>query len=269
MALNTTNAKRWARWGYLSVVIAFFWSFGYVTSARPFFGSSQVPPLGRLAKANPSTTAMMNLRVQQAMETQKRFRPRHQWIPLSRVSPTLINAVIAAEDSTFFSHRGVEWGLTRDVLLESLRTGKRERGASTITQQVARNLYLSPHKTYFRKFREIILAQRMEQALSKKRILEIYLNIAEWGDGIFGAEAAAQAYFNKSAQDLTWEEATALVAVLPSPRRHRPTDKSRWVTSRQAWVIRRLMATGRYTPPPPPLAQEQSPSPSGDRPSQL
>ena len=257
MALNLANAKRWARFGYLGVVLSFFASFGYVSPALPFFRPNAVPPLGRLAKANPPTTAMMNLRVHQAADAQKRFHPRHQWMPLSRISPALINAVIAAEDSTFYFHRGVEWGLTRDVLLESLRTGRRDRGASTITQQVARNLYLSPRKTYLRKIREIVLAQRLEQTLPKKRILEIYLNIAEWGDGIFGAEAAAQTYYKKSAANLTWDEATALVAVLPSPRRHRPTEKTRWVTVRKEWVVRRLIATGRYAPPP--SAQEAKP----------
>ncbi len=255
------NAQRWVRWGYLGVVIAFFLSFGDVTAALPFFGSNNTPSVSSLAKVNPATTAMMDLRIRQAMGTQKRFRPRHQWVPLSKISPALINAVIAAEDSTFYFHRGVEWGLTRDVFLESLRTGRRDRGASTITQQVARNLYLSPHKTYFRKIREIVLAQRLERTLPKKRILEIYLNIAEWGEGIFGAEAAAQSFFRKSAADLTWEEATALAAVLPSPRRHRPTDKSRWVAVRQEWVLRRLIATRRYTPPPPEYKESPLSSP--------
>lgn len=249
MILKSANAKRWTRLGYLGVVLSFFVSFGYVSPALPFVRPSAVPPLGELAKANPPTTAMMGLRAHQAADARKRYHPRHQWIPLSRISPALIHAAIAAEDSTFYSHRGVEWGLTRDVLMESLRTGRRDRGASTITQQVARNLYLSPHKTYLRKIREIVLAQRLEQNLPKKRILEIYLNIAEWGDGIFGAEAAARTFFGKSAADLTWDEATALVAVLPSPRRHHPTDKSRWVSVRKEWVVRRLIATGRYTPP--------------------
>lgn len=245
------TVKGWKRWGPPVVVALFLGGFGYVSPVLPFFGATaQVPSVGHLRSVNPPTSAMMALRARQASVTGKRFRPRHQWMPLSRISPALINAVIAAEDSTFYSHRGVEWGLTRDVLIESLRTGRRDRGASTITQQVARNLYLSPQKTYVRKIREIILAQRLEQTLPKKRILEIYLNIAEWGEGIFGAEAAARTYFGKSAADLTWDEAVALVSVLPSPRRHHPTDKSRWVAVRKEWVVRRLIATGRYTPPP-------------------
>lgn len=212
-------------------------------------GARRVPAPEALARTNPPTTRMIMRRTRQAEAAGKKFQPRWVWTPLSRIAPTLQNAVIAAEDSTFYRHRGVEWGLTRAAFLESWATGRRDRGASTLTQQVARNLYLSPEKTYLRKAREIVLAQRLEQSLSKDRLLEIYLNIAEWGDGIFGAEAAARAYFGKPAAALTWDEAIALTAVLPSPRRHRPTDTDRWVTSRKAWVMQRLITTRRYTPP--------------------
>ena len=212
-------------------------------------GAARVPAPEALARANPPTTRMMIRRARQAEAAGKKFQPRWVWTPLDQIAPSLQNAVIAAEDSTFYRHRGVEWGLTRAAFLESWATGRRDRGASTLTQQVARNLYLSPEKTYLRKAREIVLAQRLEQALSKDRLLEIYLNIAEWGDGIFGAEAAARAYFGKPAAALTWDEAIALTAVLPSPRRHRPTDTGRWVASRKGWVLQRLITTRRYTPP--------------------
>ncbi len=244
------TVSKTTRWVGLGLALWGLAAVGFVPAALPFFGAAPpVPELGALPRVNPATSAMMELRSRQAAQAGKKFLLRRRWVPLSKISPALINAVIAAEDSTFYSHRGVEWGLTRDVLLESLRTGRRDRGASTITQQVARNLYLSPNKTYTRKLREIVLAQRMEKTLTKKRILEIYLNIAEWGDGIFGAEAAAREYFQTSAQDLTWDQAIALTAVLPSPRRHRPTDSSPWVAVRANWVGSRLIATGRYAPP--------------------
>lgn len=211
-------------------------------------GARRVPAPEALARINPPTTRMMIRRAREAEAAGKKFQPRWIWTPLDRIAPTLQNAVIAAEDSTFYRHRGVEWGLTRAAFLESWSTGRRDRGASTLTQQIARNLYLSPEKTYLRKAREIVLAQRLEQSLNKDRLLEIYLNIAEWGDGIFGAEAAARAYFGKPAASLTWDEAIALTAVLPSPRRHRPTDTGRWATSRKAWVLQRLITTRRYTP---------------------
>lgn len=251
------------RWVGLGLALWGLAGIGFVPAALPFFGAAPaVPKMGALPAVNPETSAMMELRSRQAVDAGKTLRLRRRWVPLSKISPALVNAVVAAEDSTFYSHRGVEWGLTRDVLLESLRTGRRDRGASTITQQVARNLYLSPNKTYTRKLREIVLAQRMEKTLTKKRILEIYLNIAEWGDGIFGAEAAAREYFNASAEDLTWDQAIALTAVLPSPRRHRPTDSGPWVAGRANWVRSRLIATGRYTPPPS-LEPDESPLEDG------
>ncbi len=263
MARKPLNTRRWIRLGYVGVVLGFFASFGYVTPARPFFAlNAPIPSLGDLAGVNPSTSAMMDLRRRQAEAGGLRLPLRHQWVPLSRISPALINAVIAAEDSTFYYHHGVEWGLTRDVLMESLRTGRRDRGASTITRQVARNLYLSPKKTYFRKLKEIVLAQRLEQTLPKKRILEIYLNIAEWGEGIFGIESAAQSFYGKPAAALTWDEAVGLAAVLPSPRRHHPTDDSRWVSIRKEWVVQRLLATGRYTPPAANLPEESDDEPA-------
>lgn len=242
------------RWGRLTVMalgMAALMAGGFLPSLGPP-GAGRVPAPEALARTNPPTTQMMIRRAGQAASSGKKFQPRWVWTPLDRIAPTLQNAVIAAEDSTFYRHRGVEWGLTRAAFRESWTTGRRDRGASTLTQQIARNLYLSPEKTYRRKAREIVLAQRLEQALSKDRLLEIYLNIAEWGDGIFGAEAAARAYYGKPAAALTWDEAIALTAVLPSPRRHRPTDAGRWVASRKDWVLRRLIATRRYAPPAPP-----------------
>ncbi len=208
-----------------------------------------VPSLSALRTENPATTALIEIRRAESRAKGRPFRTRWSWTPLDRISPRLANAVIAAEDSTFARHKGIAWGLAWKAFLQSVRTGRKDRGASTLTQQVARNLYLSPRKTYTRKLREMLIAQRLEQRLSKRRILEIYLNIAEWGDGIFGAEAAARAYFGKPAAELTWEEAVALAAVLPSPRRHRPTNKTPWVSSREARVISRLIATGRTRPP--------------------
>ncbi len=239
---------RWGRLGFIVFGLGALIFGGFVPPWGPP-GARPVPSPEKLARENPPTTQMLLRRARQAEARGKRFQPRWTWVPLSRLGLPLQNAVIAAEDSTFYQHRGVEWGLTRAAFLESWKTGRRDRGASTLTQQVARNLYLSPEKTYLRKAREIVLAQRLEKALSKDRLLEIYLNIAEWGDGIFGAEAAARAYFGKSAADLTWDEAIAMTSVLPSPRRHRPTDTGRWVSSRKAWVLQRLVTTRRYTPP--------------------
>jgi len=233
---------------------------GFTPAGLGFFGQpARVPTLAELTEANPGTTAYMEIRRREAEALGKKWRPRFTWVPFARVSPALVNAVLAAEDSTFYQHHGIEWGLTRDALLENLRRGEKARGASTITQQVARNLYLSPQKSYLRKIREMILAQRLEQTLTKRRILEIYLNIAEWGPGVFGVEAAAQTYFGKPASDLNWEEAVSLTAVLPSPLRHAANADRPWVNLRRQWVWSRLVETRRYTPPP---ANPAVPAPS-------
>ena len=204
------------------------------------------PKLASLKSENPETTALMRLRDKQARRKGRAWRADRRWVPLSRVSEHLKNAVIAAEDGGFYAHGGVEWGLMRDALIYDLKQLSWARGASTITQQLAKNLYLSPSKNPLRKVREMSLAFRFENRLSKNRILELYLNAVEWGDGIFGAEAAARAHFGKSAADLTLDEAVALAAVLPSPRRHSPAGGSRWVAQRKAWVERRMRATGRW-----------------------
>ena len=227
--------------------------------SSPAAESPPVPDIASLATRNPRTTAMIEFRRREAGERKRRFKPYQTWTPFGRISPHLKDAVLAAEDDRFFHHDGVEWALTKQALIEDLKTGRKKRGASTITQQVAKNLYLSPTKSYYRKMREILLALEMERKTSKRRILEIYLNIAEWGDGIFGAEAAARTYFTKSAADLTLDEAVALAAVLPSPRKHSPLDGTRWVLRRKAWVWRQLRVTGRLAPPP-----EIAPAPAHD-----
>lgn len=207
--------------------------------------------IGSLENRNPNGTALMRLRHRQAQKKGASLRFDQRWISIDRISPNLQRAVVAAEDGRFYKHGGVEWGLMRDALIYDVKQRRWARGASTITQQVAKNLYLSPSKRPSRKIKEIILALNMERRLSKKRILELYLNVAEWGPGIFGAEAASRRYFSKPAADLTMEEAVALTAVLPSPRKHSPLDNSKWVSQRKAWVHRRIRAVWGELPKPP------------------
>ncbi|MES0812615.1 monofunctional biosynthetic peptidoglycan transglycosylase [Roseibium sp. SCPC15] len=139
-----------------------------------------------------------------------------QWVSLQDISPNLIKSVITSEDSGFCENDGVEWDALQDQV-EALTDGERPRGASTITMQTAKNLFLWGDRSYVRKALEIPLALMLDAILSKKRVLEIYLNIAEWGEGIFGAEAAAQAWFGKAAKDLTRVEAARLATALPNP----------------------------------------------------
>jgi len=200
-----------------------------------------VPPPEQLVHKNPSTTTLILLRRAEARRNGKRLTLIQRWAPLSRISRPLQKSVLAAEDSGFYAHHGVEWELVLEAAEDNWKAGKTLRGASTITQQLAKNLYLTPRRSYLRKIRELFYTWRLERALSKRRILELYLNAAEWGNGVFGAEAAAQVTFGKSAADLNWDESVALAAALPSPRRHPPQDGSRWTARRKEWVRQRLL----------------------------
>jgi monofunctional biosynthetic peptidoglycan transglycosylase len=187
---------------------------------------------------------MMKFRQEQASHKHRRYRIRQQWVPLSRISPYLQKAVLIAEDDTFYEHRGVDFQEMLDSLKDNWKRKYYARGGSTITQQVAKNLFLSPRKFLLRKLKEMVLAFRLERALGKKRILEIYLNIAEWGPGIFGAETAAREYFGKSAAEVSLEEAVALAAVLPSPLRHSPVQEGRYLKWRKEMIMSRLERWG-------------------------
>jgi monofunctional biosynthetic peptidoglycan transglycosylase len=202
---------------------------------------------------------MMKFRQDQARALHRHYRIRQTWVPLERISPLLQKAVIAAEDDTFYQHAGVDFDDLWESVKEDWRNRRYTRGGSSITQQVAKNLFLSPRKVLVRKLKEFLLAFRLDRTLGKKRVLEIYLNIAEWGPGLFGAEAAAHAYFHKSAADLTLDEALGLAAVLPSPLRHSPLQTGRYVQWRKAWILARLRRAGALpgaTAPPEPEPPE-------------
>jgi len=160
--------------------------------------------------------------IQQQFRNHSFPRRGKHWVALAGISSELRSAVVASEDRTFYRHHGFDFDETWEALWMDLRTRQFRRGGSTITQQVARNVYLSPEKTVRRKFREAILSWRIEQALSKDEILEVYLNVAAWGDDITGAESAAQFYFSKPANEVTWPEAALLAAILPNPHRLSP-----------------------------------------------
>ncbi len=198
------------------------------------------PRVAALARQNPKTTAFIEL--YQAEERRAGRNPRlaWKWVPYASISPELKRAVLVSEDVGFFSHHGFEVAEMEDAVKEAVEEGEMPRGASTITQQVAKNLWLSPSRNPLRKLKEAILTVELERYLTKKRILEIYLNIAEFGPGVYGAEAAARAYFNKSAADLTEPEAAALAAGLPKPSRWHPGSKSR-AYARRATIIQERM----------------------------
>jgi monofunctional biosynthetic peptidoglycan transglycosylase len=195
------------------------------------------PDVPILVKKNPSVTALMAARTEEAAESGRPYKRQWNWVALSEMSPLLQRAVVAAEDANFFSHEGFDWDGIKVAMERNLEAGKIERGGSTITQQVAKNLFLTQDRSFFRKAREAMITRALERHLSKARILEIYLNIAEWGEGVYGAEAAARHYFFKSAKELTADESALLAAMLPSPLKYDPLRLTPFLVKRQHQIL--------------------------------
>jgi monofunctional biosynthetic peptidoglycan transglycosylase len=196
-----------------------------------------LPDVRPLARAWPATTSFMERRkaelVRQGVKVKLEWSP----VPLSRISPTMQRAAIVAEDARFWNHDGVDWEAMRGAFERNWEEGRLKVGGSTITQQLAKNLYLSPARTPWRKLRELAIAFRLEHALSKKRILELYLNVIEFGPRTFGVEAAARRYMGVPASDLTREQAATLAAVIPSPRIYDPVRHADRVRRRSARIL--------------------------------
>lgn len=207
-----------------------------------------VPDVSHLKTGDPKTTAYIEQFVRRSRRLGKRPLVMMRWRSLETFSPHLRHAVIIAEDDMFYHHGGVDWDAVRQALRYDWEKGKVLRGGSTITQQLARNLYLSPARTPWRKLRETLIAWELERKLSKDRILELYLNIAEWGVGIYGAQAASEIYFGKPASDLTPEEAVSLASALPSPWRLNPLRGEGPRLARRKEVLLERMRRAGYLP---------------------
>jgi monofunctional glycosyltransferase len=207
--------------------------------------------VARMKTENPAETALMRQRAAEAEAAGKPFRVTQKWISLSHIPKQVVDAVVVAEDGTFFTHGGVDWFEVRESLEKDIQEGRAARGASTITQQLAKNLFLSTSKDPVRKVKELIITFLMETELDKDRILEIYLNIVEWGPGVFGVEAASETYFGTHAENLTLDQAARLAAVIPSPLRHRPDSDGRYVLRRKEIVLGRMGARNMIPPAPP------------------
>lgn len=232
------------------------------------------PSIGSLRTENPVTTSMIEYRLSEARADGREPRKFMIWTPIEQISPHLQRAVLAGEDSRFFQHNGFDWEAIQKAWDEAVKEGEREareeceadaktrqekkdcapseddwipplpsfrRGASTVTQQLAKNLYLSEDRNFIRKGREAVYTYFLERNLAKKRILELYLNVIEWGDGVYGAEAAARTYFNKSASNLTREEAAFLAAMIPSPLNVFNPQKNRKRVVRRQRVLLKYM----------------------------
>jgi monofunctional biosynthetic peptidoglycan transglycosylase len=206
------------------------------------------PDVSKLRKKNPGKTAMMEYREKESLGKGRKYRITQKWVPYGSISPYLVKAVLIGEDDKFWHHEGFDYEAMEKAIEKDIRAGKFKVGGSTITQQLAKNLYLTPSKNPLRKIREAIIAWRLERTLSKRRILEIYLNTAEWGEGIFGIGAASRHYYGKPASELGPEEAARLAAVLPNPRRYNPVRYTRYVNARAGLIYRIMLKRGIIMP---------------------
>jgi monofunctional glycosyltransferase len=225
-----------------------------------------LPDVRRLATENPRTTAFMELRKREAEDGGRAFAIRQRWVAYNQISNNLRRAVLVAEDAAFFEHDGIDLKELRASLEANWEEGRFTRGASTITQQLAKNLYLSPSRNPVRKLKELMITRRLEAALTKRRILEIYLNVIEWGDGIFGAEAAARTYFGKAAADVSPDEAALLAGAIINPREHNPSHPTARLLRRQQIIARRMGVKPPQTAPAPADGRLVQPTPAAEPP---
>jgi monofunctional glycosyltransferase len=205
-----------------------------------------LPDVRPLKSANPTTTAFIELRAREARGEGRTPRRVQRWVRYTRISADLKRAVLVAEDDAFWRHEGVDFEQLQESLTTDWTRGRFLRGGSTITQQLAKNLYLSPSRSPLRKLRELVIARRLEAELKKARILELYLNVIEWGDGIYGVEAAARTYFQTSAATLGPRESALLAAAIVNPRVLNPAHPTNRLLRRQQLILRRM---GAVSPP--------------------
>jgi monofunctional glycosyltransferase len=191
---------------------------------------------------NPESTSFMRAQYEVLKGKNPDVRLRYQWISYPNISKQLKNAVLAAEDANFTEHDGVDWDSIEAAYEKNLKKGKIMRGGSTITMQLAKNLFLSGERSYFRKAQELLITYMIEAVMDKERILEIYLNVAEWGIGVFGCEEGARHYFNISAAQLSAAQAARMAAMLPRPRFYDVNRSSRYLARRTAMIMRGMRA---------------------------
>jgi len=231
-------------WKIVSVTLILTITYFIVDIGRYFI----YPNVADLKKNCPRKTAFMEYREQVWKEKGIKKKITNTWVPLSRVSPYVMKAVIIAEDDKFWTHEGFDFEAMQKALEKDIKKKKFKAGGSTISQQLAKNLYLSPAKNPVRKIKEAILTWRLERELSKRRIMELYLNVVEWGDGIFGIEAAARKHYGKDASGLTAYEAAQLAAVIPNPRRYKTDGTSKYVENRSERIYQIMVRRGIVIP---------------------
>jgi len=234
------SRRRGGRWGRALAVLGLLCAAGAGALAVAW---ATLPDPSGLARRLPATTALVEQRRAEARLRGVPFRVQMQPVELDRISPRLAEAVVLSEDASFFGHAGFDWQEIRNAAEQNLRAGRTVRGASTLTQQLAKNLWLGTERTWLRKGREALLALKLERSLTKRRLLAVYLNVVEWGDGVFGAEAAARRWFGVTAAELSAAQASALAAMLPAPRRAALSPAPPWLARRARKVLGLLRQT--------------------------
>jgi len=191
---------------------------------------------------DPQATAFMKARLEQLRKRDPEAKLRHVWVPYARISSHLKRAVVVAEDSRFVDHEGFDWDAIEKAAEKNRKKGRVVAGGSTISQQLAKNLFLSGERTPWRKGQEALITVMIEQVMDKRRILEIYLNVIEWGDGVFGAEAAARHYFGTSAAAVGPEASARLAAIIPNPRFYDRNRNTAWIARKTDMIMARMGA---------------------------
>ena len=194
------------------------------------------------AEHNPGTTAFMRMRLDGLREKSRDATIAHRWLAYGEISPHLKRAIVAIEDAKFLTHEGFDWEAIQKAHEKNVKLGRIVAGGSTISQQLAKNLFLSGSRSPWRKAQEAVITVMLEKMMSKRRILEIYLNVIEWGDGVFGAEAAARHYFRVSASQLSAEQAARLAAMVPNPRFYDRNRNAPWLATKTRIVLARMSA---------------------------
>jgi monofunctional biosynthetic peptidoglycan transglycosylase len=218
----------------LAIVVAFF---GFIYMIIQL----SLPDIEILIKNNPKTTALMEQRKAEALVAGKKLRIRQQWVPFKQIPTLLKKTVRISEDANFYFHEGIDLDELEVSIKKNWEKGEFARGGSTITQQLAKNLYLSTEKSIWRKIKELFISRELESNLSKNRIFHLYLNIIEFGRGLFGVAAASRYYFGKSISELNEEEIIRLTAVIPKPLSARPVQNNKWILWRCRWITDKLL----------------------------
>lgn len=200
-----------------------------------------LPTVAYLANKNPETTALIQARLEESSQNNKKLRIHQTWVSFNQIPDMLKITIRISEDAGFYQHEGVDFTELQESIKRNLDEGRIVRGGSTITQQLAKNLYLSTDKSYVRKLKEYFIARRLENTISKNRIFHLYLNVIEFGPGIFGVQAASQHFFNKNVADLNLEECVRLTAVIPRPLSMNPNSNSRWMKWKAGWILSKML----------------------------